>query len=260
MTDTVKTVDASVVGKNPVHLGFEEFDFSAVNTGLESMLRHGVHFGHLKSRLHPSMRPFVHMTRNNLNIIDLERTSEYLDRATVFLAGVVREGKPVLFVGMKKHTHGFVCSLAERLGQPYVIDRWLGGTLTNFSVIRDRAKYLRETEEKLGKGEFEMYTKFERQKKSEEVERLNRKMGGIKGLRDLPGALVIADGKEGKLAIREARAIGIPVVAIMDTNADAASVEYPVPGNDDALSSLRLLLGAIGKTLEGLKKTASKEV
>ncbi len=260
MTDTVnKTAEAPAAEKKPVALSFEEFDFSSVDTGLESMLRAGVHFGHLKSRLHPTMRPFVHATRNNLNIVDLERTAEYLERATAFLEGVAKAGKPILFVGMKKHTHGFVRSLAERLGQPYVIDRWLGGTLTNFKVIRDRARYLRETEEGLEKGEFGMYTKFERQKKAEEVERLNKKMGGIKTLRDLPGAVVIADGKEGKLAIREARAMKVPVVAIMDTNADAASVEYPVPGNDDALSSLRLLLGSIGKVLEGVKPAAPKK-
>lgn len=266
MADTItenveKTTDsdAPVVDSQPVHLSFEEFDFSSVDTGLESMLKSGVHFGHLKSRLHPSMRPFVHLTRNNLNIIDLEKTNEYLERATSFLSGVVRARKPVLFVGMKKHTHGFIRSLAERVGEPFVVDRWLGGTLTNFKVIRDRAKYLSETAEKLEKGEFDMYTKLERLKKSEEVERLEKKMGGIKGLRDLPGALVVADGKEAKLAIREARAMGIPVVAIMDTNADAASVEYPIPGNDDALSSQRLLLGAIGRAVSEAKETAAKE-
>lgn len=266
MTDTVNEVaeqapenGATATGKKPVHLSFEEFDFSSVDTGLESMLRSGVHFGHLKSRLHPSMRPFVHLTRNNLNIIDLERTDEYLERATSFLENVVKSGKPILFVGMKKHTHGFIRSLAEQVGESYVIDRWLGGTLTNFKVIRDRAKHLSETEKKLEQGEFDMYTKFERLKKAEEVERLEKKMGGIKELRDLPGALVIADGKEAKLAIREARALGIPVVAIMDTNADAASVEYPIPGNDDALSSQRLLLGAIGRAVINAKKAATKE-
>jgi len=253
MTDTVRPAEAPAAEKKPAQLSFETFDFATVDTGLESMLRHGVHFGHLKSRLHPSMRPFVHATRNNLNIVDLERTGEYLDRATAFLGSVAASGKPILFVGMKRHTHGFVRSLADRLGQPYVVDRWLGGTLTNFAVIRDRARYLRETEERLEKGGLGMYTKFERQRKADEVERLNRKMGGIKHLRDLPGAIVIADGKEAGLAIREARATGVPVVAIMDTNADAASVEYPIPGNDDALSSLRLLLGAIGKALQSVK-------
>lgn len=251
--------DTPAVEKKPVELSFEGFDFSSVDTGLESMLKHGVHFGHLKSRLHPSMRPFVYLTRNNLNIINLEKTGEYLDRAGKFLEGVAKEGKPILFVGMKKHTHGFIRSLAERLGQPFVTERWLGGTLTNFEVIRKRTKYLCDTEEKIEKGEFERYTKLERQKKAEEVERLNRRMGGIKNMRVLPGAVVIADGKEAKLAISEAHAVGIPVVAIMDTNADAASVEYPVPGNDDALSSQRLLLGALGKVVSGAAKAEKPE-
>lgn len=262
MTDTVnKTAapaeqgtDAPSVVKQPVNLSFEGFDFSSVDIGLESMLRHGVHFGHLKSRLHPSMRSFVYLTRNNINIINLEKTHDSLVRAGKFLEGVAREGKPIVFVGMKNHTHGFVRSLAEKLGQPFVTDRWLGGTLTNFDVIRDRAKYLCDTEEKLGKGEFERYTKLERQKKTEEVERLNKRMGGIKNLRVLPGAIVIADGKEAKLAIHEAHTVGIPVVAITDTNTDASTVEYPIPGNDDALSSLRLLLGYLGKTVSEAKK------
>ncbi|NTW46234.1 MAG: 30S ribosomal protein S2 [Candidatus Moranbacteria bacterium] len=232
---------------------FETFDFSALDTGFEAMLAAGVHFGHLKSRLHPSMRPLVFMTRQNVNIIDLGKTSEYLERAGKFLAETAKAGKPILFVGMKKHTHPFVLSLAKRLGEPYVIERWLGGTLTNYSVIRNRTRYFRETEEKLEKGEFQMYTKFERQRLLEEVERLRKRMGGIKEMRELPGAVVVADGKEGKLAIREAHALGIPVVAIIDTNADATQVEYPVPGNDDALSSLRLLLGALGKAVAETK-------
>lgn len=232
---------------------FESFDFSTLDTGLEAMLAAGVHFGHLKSRLHPSMREFVFLTRQNVNIIDLGKTKQYLDRAGAFLAETAKAGKPILFVGMKKHTHPFILSLSKRLGEPYVVERWLGGTLTNYNVIRTRTKYFRETEEKLERGEFQMYTKFERQRKLEEVERLEKRMGGIKEMRELPGAIVIADGKEGKLAIHEAHALGIPVVAIIDTNANATEVEYPVPGNDDALSSLRLLLGALGKSVAEAK-------
>jgi len=232
---------------------FEKFDFTTVDGSLEAMLKAGVHFGHLKSRLHPRMSDFVFLTRQNINIIDLEKTREYLNRATEFLVSVVKSGKPIIFVGMKKHTHLLVQSLAERLGEPYVIDRWLGGTLTNYSVIRGRTSYLRDTEDKLEKGEFQMYTKFERQRKMEEVERLEKRMGGIKNMREMPGAIVIADGKEAKIVIREAHATGIPVVAVIDTNADPSSVEYPIPGNDDALSSLRYLLGSIGRSVSSAK-------
>jgi len=234
-------------------LSFEKFDFTAMDENLEAMLKAGVHFGHLKSRLHPRMADFVFLTRQNINIIDLEKTQRYLDLAEAFLVSVAKSGKPILFVGMKKHTHSMVRTLAERLGEPYIIDRWLGGTLTNFSCIRSRTSYLCETEEKLEKGEFDMYTKLERLRKTEEVERLEKRMGGIKNMRELPGAVVIADGKEAKIAIREARAIGIPVVAIIDTNADPSSVEFPIPGNDDALSSLRYLLGSIGRAISAVK-------
>lgn len=240
-------------------LSFTEFDFSGLDQSLESMLKSGVHFGHLKSRLHPRMADFVFLTRQNINIIDLEKTNEYLGRAGEFLASVAKSGKPILFVGMKKHTHIFIKSLADRLGEHYVIDRWLGGTLTNFSCIRKRAAYLCDTEEKLEQGAFNMYTKFERQKKLEEVERLQRRMGGIKNMKELPGAIVIADGKEAKIVIDEARAMGVPVVAIIDTNADPSSVEYPIPGNDDALSSLRFLLGSLGKAVFEAKHSAPKE-
>ncbi len=239
---------ASLVG-----LSLEKFDFSTLDGSLEAMLKAGVHFGHLKSRLHPRMSDFVFLTRQNINIIDLEKTKEYLDRANGFLESVVKSGKPILFVGMKKHTHLLVSSLAERLGEHYVIDRWLGGTLTNFSCINGRTRHLRDTEEKLERGEFNMYTKFERQRKMEEVERLEKRMGGIKNMRELPGAIVIADGKEARIVIREARATGVPVVAIIDTNADPSSVEYPIPGNDDALSSLQYLLASIGNAVFSAK-------
>lgn len=259
-TDVAEEAEVvSETGKGSSNLSFEGFDFSSIDTSLEAMLKNGVHFGHLKSRLHPSMRPLVYLTRKNVNIINLEKTREYLERSEKFLSETVKAGKPILFVGIKKHTHGFIRSLAELVGESYVVDRWLGGTITNFSVIRERARYLRETEEKLGRGEFGMYTKLERLKKMEEVERLEKRMGGIKNLRDLPGAIVIADGKEAELVIREAHAVGIPVVGIMDTNSNAASVEYPIPGNDDALSSLRFLLGCLGKAVIDAKDAVAKQ-
>lgn len=259
MSNTTEAVAVATDKSAFIGPTFESFDFSSVDESLESMLKSGVHFGHLKSRLHPRMSGFVYTTRQNVNIIDLEKTSEYLKKAEAFLAETAKGGKPILFVGMKKHTHTLVRSLAERLGEPYIVDRWLGGTLTNFSCIRTRANYLRDLEEKLSRGELSMYTKFERQKKTEEVERLEKKMGGIKNLRELPGAIVVADGKEAKLAIREARAIGVPIVAIMDTNADPSAVEHPVPGNDDALSSIRFILGALGRAIADAKGSAMRK-
>lgn len=255
--DSMKKTNARV---SPLlGLSFEKFDFSTVDGSLEAMLKAGVHFGHLKSRLHPRMADFVFLTRQNINIVDLEKTREYLNRAEAFLASVAKSGKPILFVGMKKHTHLLIRSLAERLGESYVVDRWLGGTLTNYACINNRTRHLRDTEEKLEKGEFKMYTKFEQQRKLEEVERLEKRMGGIKNMREMPGAIVIADGKEAKIVIREAHATGVPVVAIIDTNADPSSVEYPIPGNDDALSSLRYLLGSVGRSILDAKNNPKTE-
>ncbi|MGK2849205.1 MAG: 30S ribosomal protein S2 [Minisyncoccota bacterium] len=228
---------------------FADFDFSTLDTSLEGLLKAGVHFGHIKSRRHPKMDEYIYTTRKNVNIFDLSKTSQKLDEASAFLASVIKVGKPVLFVGMKKQTQDTVRSLANRLGESYVIDRWLGGTLTNFSCIRSRARYLNETNEKMKQGEFKKYTKFEQAKKKEEIDRLEKKVGGIKHMEQLPGAIVIADVKEASLVIHEAQKMNIPIIGITDTNTDPRFVDYPIPGNDDALSALRLLLGALGKTI-----------
>lgn len=245
---------------------FASFDFAKIDISLESLLKAGVHFGHLKSRRHPKMDEYIYTTRKNINIVDLEKTAKKLEEAGKFLVEVAKSGKPILFVGMKKQTQDTIQSLATRLGESYVIDRWLGGTLTNFSCIHSRAKYLNETNDKIGQGEFKKYTKFEQAKKSEEVEKLERKVGGIKRMEQLPGAIVIADVKEATLVIHEARKMSIPIVGITDTNTDPSFVDYPIPGNDDALSSLRLLLGYLGKMISESKekvpsaKMISKEV
>ncbi len=229
---------------------FAGFDFSRIDDSLESLLKAGVHFGHIKSRRHPRMEKYIFTTRKNINILNLEKTKECLDQASEFLTSVAKSGKPVLFVGVKKQTHDAVKSLAQRLGMPYVIDRWLGGTLTNFSQIRGRAKYLVESEVQVEAGEFKKYTKFEQQRKSEELEKLEHKVGGLRNMQELPGAIVIADAKEAGLVIKEAEHLGVPLVALVDTNANPSAIDYPIPGNDDALSSLRLLLGLLGRAVE----------
>ncbi|HLC94947.1 MAG TPA: 30S ribosomal protein S2 [Patescibacteria group bacterium] len=234
---------------------FASLDFTQFDATLENLLKAGVHFGHLKSRRHPKMDEYIYTTRKNINIFNLEKTAEKLAVATHFLMDVVKSGKPILFVGMKKQTQDTVRSLALRLGESYVIDRWLGGTLTNFSCIRSRARYLNETYDKLEKGEFKKYTKFEQAKKKEEVEKLEKKVGGIKSMEQLPGAIVIADVKEAELVLYEARKMHVPIVGITDTNTNPSFVDYPIPGNDDALSSLRLLLGCLGKAILSAKET-----
>lgn len=238
---------------------FASFDFATIDVSLEGLLKAGVHFGHLKSRRHPKMDEYIYTTRKNINILNLEKTAEKLQVAAKFLAEVAKSGKPILFVGMKKQTQDTAQSLALRLNESYVIDRWLGGTLTNFSCIHSRAKYLNETNDKLVQGEFKKYTKFEQAKKNEEVEKLEKKVGGIKHMEQLPGAIVIADVKEATLVVHEAMKMHIPIVGITDTNTDPSSVDYPIPGNDDALSSLRLLLGYLGKVILETKEKAVAE-
>lgn len=242
---------------------FSNFDFGSVEVTLETLLKAGVHFGHMKSRRHPKMEPYIYTTRNNLNIVDLKKTLSKLEEAAEFLASVKKSGAPILCVGTKKQTHDLVRSFAKRLGLPFVVDRWLGGTFTNFSVIRARTKYLRETEEKLARGDFRAYTKFERMKIAEELEKLERRMGGIKYMNELPGAVLIADVKESGIVLREAGRMSIPLVGVVDSNTDPSSIDYPIPGNDDAISSLRLLFSVLGKALESAKiepVVPSKEV
>lgn len=248
----------SAVSKKPENY-FSTVDFNTIDVSLEGLLKAGVHFGHLKSRRHPKMDEYIYTTRKNINILNLQKTAEKLEAAAKFLTQIVRSGKPILFVGMKKQTHETARALAEHVGQYYMIDRWLGGTLTNFACIRSRARHLQDLQEKFASGEFKKYTKFEQAKKMEEVERLEKKVGGIKGMEDLPGAIVIADVKEAALVLHEAGKMGVPVVGIVDSNTDPSAVDYPIPGNDDALSSLRLLFGYLGKVVLSAKAAAKEE-
>ena len=202
------------------------------------------------------MDEYIYTTRKNINIINLQKTAEKLQAAEKFLTEIVKSGKPILFVGMKKQTHETVRSLAVRLGEYFVIDRWLGGTLTNFGMIRGRARHLTDSEAKLAQGEFKKYTKFEQGKKMEEITRLEKKVGGIKNMEALPGVIVVADVKEAGLVLNEARKMRVPIIGIVDTNTDPAFVDYPIPGNDDALSSLRLIFGALGKAVLSGKEAA----
>ena len=228
---------------------FANLDFSKLEISLESMLKGGVHFGHRKSRKHPKMTEFVYTTRKGINIIDLQKTLEKLEEALQFIAKLKAEGKTIILVSTKKQATDIIKSAAEKCNLPYVVERWLGGTFTNFKIIQERTKYLKEGQEMLERGEFKNYTKFEQMKKAEELEKLEKKMGGIKNMNLLPGAVFAVDIKEDSLAIKEAHRMGIPVIALADTNNDPTQVEYPIPSNDDAISSVRLILSYICKVL-----------
>ena len=233
---------------------FGSFDFVGHELTLEGLLKAGVHFGHLKSRRHPQMDQYIFTTRKNINILDLAQTESKLTEACNILSGVVKAGKPVLFVGMKKQTHDTITSIAKTLEESFVIDRWLGGTLTNWGQIRGRAKYLKEMLEMQAAGEFKKYTKFEQAKKNEEIERLIKKVGGIQDMTEMPGVIIIADVKEAELVIHEARRMNIPLIGIVDTNTNPSQIDYPIPANDDAVSSLRYIFGTLGKAALAAKK------
>jgi small subunit ribosomal protein S2 len=228
---------------------FASLDYSSLDVNMETMIKKGVHFGHQKSRRNPKMDEYIFTTKKGINLIDLEKTEEKLKEAMEFIKKVKSEGKSILFIGTKKQIKDITREAAEACGMPFVVERWLGGTFTNFKVIRSRAKYLKDLKDMMDKGEFKKYTKFEQLKKEEEWEKLEKKMGGIKDMKDLPGVIIVTDIKENELAIKEAQKAGIPVIGLADTNVDPTIVDYPVPANDDAISSVRLMLSYFCKAI-----------
>jgi len=241
---------------------FSDLDFTKLEVDIEDMFKGGVHFGHHKSRRNPKMSQYIFATKNNINIIDLEKTKAGLEEAMSFITQIIAENKGILFVGTKKQAKRIILAAAKKCEMPSVTERWIGGTFTNFPVISARAKYLREGLEKQERGEFSKYTKFEQMKKAEELERLERKMGGIKNMTELPSAVFVASTMEDSLAISEAKTKNIPVIALVDTNIDPTGIDYPIPANEDAVSSLKLLMSYIVKAvLEGKEKAknTSKE-
>jgi small subunit ribosomal protein S2 len=193
-------------------------------------------------------------------IIDLHKTLEHLAQALAFLEETVASGKNILLVGTKKHVRTMVRDMAERTSMPFVDNRWLGGTFTNFSVIRGRVRYLEDLEKKLDQDGFAGYTKFERLKKREETEKMEEKLGGLRVMEELPGAVLVLDVKHDQLALREAHRAGVPVVALVDTNDNPEGVSHVIPANNDALSSLRLLLGLMTQSIEkGLSNRPREE-
>ncbi len=232
----------------------------AVKADIKALFEAGVHFGHKTSRWHPKMAPYIHSKRQDSHIIDLAKTVEALDTALPFLTSVATNGKKVLFVGTKKQAKDIVRAAAESANQPFVTERWIGGMLTNVATITSQLKKLRDLEKRMASGELEKrYNKLEVQRFQEEIDELTRKYGGIKDLSGKPGALFVTDIIADVNAVREARTLGIPVVAIVDTNANPDDVDYVIPANDDAIKSLQLLLDyAVAAVQEGATKKEEK--
>lgn len=228
---------------------FSKLDLSKIEISLEEMMKNGVHFGHQKARRNPKMDEYIFATRKGINIIDLQKTQEKIKQALEFIQTIKKSGKNILFVGTKIQAKDLVREVAQALGMPFVSERWLGGTFTNFKVIRGRARYLVDNQTMLAKGEFKKYTKFEQMKKIEELEKMEKRMGGIKNMIELPAAVFATSAKEDSLAIAEAKKLKIPVIAIADTNTNPSDIDYPIPANDDAISSLRLILTYVYKAI-----------
>jgi len=218
--------------------------------GLNEMLEAGVHFGHQTRRWNPKMRKFIFTERHGIHIIDLRKTLDRLTQATEALRGIVLKGQRVLFVCTKKQLRDIVEIEAERCGSFYVTERWLGGMLTNFQTIRKQIRRLKELERGQEENAFEFYTKKERLLLERERTRLDKYLSGVKDMGRLPGAVFVVDAKREHIAVREAHRLGIPVVAITDTNADPDRIDYPIPGNDDAIRSVSLITKAIADVVE----------
>lgn len=214
----------------------------AVTVDIKELFEAGVHFGHKTSRWHPKMAPYIHSKRLDSHIINLEKTVEGIEVALPFLTQIAASGKKILFVGTKKHTKEIVRAAAVSINQPYVTERWIGGILTNISTIGQQIKKLKDLEKRMESGDLEKrFTKLEVQRSQEEIDELNIKYGGIKDLEGKPGALFVVDSIGDLNAIKEARTLGVPVIAIVDTNADPSLIDYVIPGNDDAIKGVQLI-------------------
>ena len=226
---------------------------------MKLLLEAGVHFGHQTRKWNPNMKPYIFGARNGIYIIDLQNTAKLLKKAHTFIVRTVSEGGSVLFVGTKKQAQDSIVEEAERCGMFHVCNRWLGGTLTNFQTMTKSINRLKELEEMKKDGSFSRYTKKEIIRMEKELTKLERNLGGIKNMDEPPSALFLVDTKKEKIALNEGKRLGIPLIAIVDTNGDPEDINFIIPGNDDAIRSIRLLTSIIADAcIEGHKEREEK--
>ena len=226
---------------------------------LQQMFNAGVHIGHKKEKGHPKMKPYILTTRQNIQIINVERTAEKLDEAATFLKDVASRGGVIVVVATKMPGKSLVKAFAEKIGMPYVYERWLGGTLTNYPVLSKRLEFFLNQEIKMGKGDFSNKTKKEQLLISRDIERLDKKMGGMRMVKKMPDVLLVVDIAEHLSAVREAKRMGISVVAISDTNTNPTLVTHPIPANDKSALSISFMFDYLAKAINEGKQAISAE-
>jgi small subunit ribosomal protein S2 len=231
----------------------------ASKINMKELLEAGVHFGHQTRRWNPKMKPYIFGARNGIHIIDLQKTVSLFNAVNNFIVRTVAEGYPVLFIGTKKQAHDSIVEESERCGMFYMISRWLGGTLTNFQTIRKSVSRLKELDSMKSDGSLNRYTKKEGLKMEKELLKLERNLGGIKNMDELPGAVFVVDPQKEHIAVKEAKKLDIPVVAVADSNCDPDDIDYIIPGNDDAIRAVRLFCAKIADAcIEGHNLAAER--
>jgi small subunit ribosomal protein S2 len=226
---------------------------------IKQLLEAGAHFGHKTERWHPKMAPYIHSKRGGTHIIDLTKTVAGLEVALPFLTKTASEGKQILLVGTKRQAQDIVRKAAEDTGMPFVTERWLGGMLTNWTTIGGRVKHLQDLENRMASGELaNKYNKLEVQRFQEEIDQMNVLYGGVKELNKKPGAVFVVDILHDVNAVREAKKLGVPIVAIVETNVDPTLVTYPIPANDDAIKTIQLIMDYVQQAIETGKASGKK--
>lgn len=233
----------------------------ATDVDIKQLLEAGAHFGHKTERWHPKMAPYIHSKRGGTHIIDLTKTVINLEVALDFISRVASENKQILFIGTKRQAQSIIKKLAEDTDMPYVTERWLGGMLTNWNTIGGRVKYLKDLESRMANGELaNKYNKLEVQRFQEDIDQMNILYSGVKEMNSRPGAIFVVDIVSDMNAVREATKLSIPIVAIVDTNADPSLVTYPIPANDDAIKTIQLIADYVKSAIEAGKAKNRKVI
>lgn len=260
MQDVTPFGNISVVTETLVQNNISDLP-QAIDHEIEEMMKAGVHLGHAKTKNHPAMQPYIFGVRNTISLIDLTKTKEKLDIALKFIKETAAKGGLILLVGTRPAAKKIIFEVAQNSKMPYFVERWIGGTLTNFKVISKRVEYLELLEKEKAGGEFEKYTKKERMKKEEEIVRLKKIFDGLRAMKRLPDALFIVDITHDDTAVREARRVKIPIIALCDTNSNLDLIQYSIPANDDALPAVRYMVGRIGAAIEeGLREQKTQNI